>query len=104
VRRRAPANTLRAVKVTAHLPPQFFGAVAQQTTVDCNGNKTAINTTTRGATSRARTESNDPAKKGDKADVMLASSGNRFQPGNCNIWAMPALHPASPLPPAQAAP
>jgi Tfp pilus assembly protein PilX len=76
----------RTVKVTATLPPQFFGAVLSKTTVDCNGNKTAINSYDSRSNLKSTNGKYDSAKKGDKADVLLASSGTDFSLGNCNIW------------------
>jgi hypothetical protein len=76
----------RTVRVTATLPPWFPSAVLSRTTVDCNGDKTVIDSYDSRSDLKSTNGKYDPLKRGDNADVLLGASGTDFSLANCNIW------------------
>jgi hypothetical protein len=75
----------RTVRVNSTLPPWYPGAVLSKTTIDGNGDKTVINSYDSRSILKSTDGKYDPLKKGDKADVFLATSGTDFSLGNTSI-------------------
>jgi len=80
------AYVSRTVKVTTAPSPSFTGAMASKGTIDLNGNKTEVNSYDSRSSATSTSGKYDPAKKSDKADIILASGGTLFDLGNGDIW------------------
>jgi len=76
----------RQVKVTTTAAPAFLGAIVCKGTLSLNGNPAEIDSYDSRTNSKSTNGKYDAAKRGDKADVILASSGTSFGIGNGNIW------------------
>ena len=76
----------RAVQVTTTTAPGFLGAMVSTTTVDLNGNGVFLDSDDSRDPAKSTNGKYVTAKRGDKADVLLASTGTAYDTGNGNIW------------------